>query len=192
MSFLALTSCAGGIGLRRTQVLTGLFNNDLEELYRKFQEIRPRMTRKEVEDLGFSVVRGVVVLKGSDAQPEVFGRGNTFQVPADKTKADEFAQHLNSFFVWIIPFQDVRVAGRVGFINWQELNSGEDRRLIIKFYRDADGVDRVFDTAESQGDPVGVKTREAADFIIGGAGSAVSGAGSELGRDAIRTYSPFR
>ena len=63
---------------------------------------------------------------------------------------------------------------------------------VVGWAADTDGIDRVFDTAESQGDPVGVKTREAADFIIGGAGSAVSGAGSELGRDAIRTYSPFR
>ena len=189
---LFLVACASRpIPLTKTSILTGLFDNNLEKMEMAFEQINKGMPAEEVRELGFKMKDGVERLCAADVKDSLYGAGSIIEVPADKKKADAFAQHLNRFCVETYPYVEVRNDGWVGAANWNVGQSGFKRSYSITFYQENDGTWSVFAKKPSFKDPVGVVTKEAFEMLTGAAASTFKGASERFGTGVTDTYGPF-
>jgi len=123
-----------------TVVKTGLFQNNLQAMFKSYDEIRPGVTtRGELQDkLGFNLrAPNVREIQAKDAMKLMLGE-NYFQVAYNiQSKIEDFVMYLNEYSMYVVPYKELlKVEDRFYVSTRKETLTGPDAEFYFVFKGD--------------------------------------------------------
>lgn len=120
-------------------VRSGLFKDDLNEMFKAYDKIKEGVTtRSELKELGFDLnYPNVRHVQGTEAMKVMLGE-NYFQAAYNvQSKIEDFVKYLNDYSMVVIPYKNLlKVEDRFYFSTRTENLTGPDAELYLVFKGD--------------------------------------------------------
>lgn len=141
---LILPFLIGCRGVDRKITKTGLFENKTDVLLSAYSKIEPGITtRGDLEKTGFNFqAPNINSLAGQDAFKYLFGKSfskvrDSFMVYQTKESAEVFLDAIKTFYLYIIPYQDIEKAkDRIWWSTKYKTQRGLTLQIVLMFNKD--------------------------------------------------------